>query len=297
VRAKDIAVIVPYFQRTTGILRRALISIAEQRGVDMERLVVVVVDDESPVAAAAELAGFDAPFNTRVVRQSHAGPGAARNAGLDELGADVSFVAFLDSDDMWMPDHLAAALAAINTGGTFFFANFFQLRAQVPAFERAGRLRLEDHKPMPDGVFLYRGNMLEQIFCGNLIGTPTVVFAFRSHSRLRFDTNYRRAGEDYLMWARFAVDGARFVFRAVPSVRCGEGVNSHAGVEWGTRAFLERARDEIAYRRCALRTFDLSPSTRRALAARIRALRADYWRNTLSLLLRRPGELLGRGGV
>ena len=51
-----IGVVIPYFQREPGILRRALASVLRQRGV--EQVAVVVVDDASPVPASAEVASL-----------------------------------------------------------------------------------------------------------------------------------------------------------------------------------------------------------------------------------------------
>ena len=47
-------VVIAYYQREPGILRRAVRSALEQR---VEELEVIVVDDESPVPAETELAG------------------------------------------------------------------------------------------------------------------------------------------------------------------------------------------------------------------------------------------------
>ncbi|MCX8005120.1 MAG: hypothetical protein N2688_09210, partial [Burkholderiaceae bacterium] len=67
---------------------------------------------------------------------------------------------------------------------------------------RAGRrIRAEEHEHLFDDCYRFRGRMLDQIYTGNVIGTSTVVFHRDSHRALRFDTRFRRAGEDYLMWS------------------------------------------------------------------------------------------------
>ena len=100
-----------------------------------------------------------------------------------------------------MPDHLNVAVRALQASGTFFFANFLQLRASVPAFERAGRIRPAEHVHLFNECYRYQGSMLDQIYSGNVIGTPTVVYDFKRHRALRCDRKYRRAGEDYVMWS------------------------------------------------------------------------------------------------
>lgn len=65
---------------------------------------VLVVDDGSDDATPAALARFGPPV--RVVRRPRGGIGAARNTGLERAAGD--YLAFLDHDDLWRPDKLAA---------------------------------------------------------------------------------------------------------------------------------------------------------------------------------------------
>jgi len=97
--AVGIAVIVPAHNRER-MLRRALASVLVQRPAPAE---VIVVDDASSdgTAAVAEEMG------ARVVRhERNRGEGAARNTGI--AAATQPWVALLDSDDEWLPGHLAA---------------------------------------------------------------------------------------------------------------------------------------------------------------------------------------------
>src|SRR5215213_7931377 len=63
-----------------------------------------VIDDGSVDRGPEEVARFQDPRIT-LVRQSNQGVGPARNAGIDAGSAD--WIAFLDSDDVWSPNHLA----------------------------------------------------------------------------------------------------------------------------------------------------------------------------------------------
>src|SRR5690606_39052422 len=105
-------VIMPYYQRTPGILCRALKSVFAQSHPDYD---VIVVDDASPLPVGAEIEAFSLEERARitVIKQPNAGPGGARNMGLDHVSADTAYVAFLDSDDEWMPDHLKNATAGM----------------------------------------------------------------------------------------------------------------------------------------------------------------------------------------
>lgn len=285
-----LVVIIPFFQRENGILARALASVEAQTATETAELRVIVVDDGSPVPAELEIERSDWRVPVTILRRANGGPGAARNTALDHIQPETQFVAFLDSDDVWAPDHLAAAVETLEaSGASFFFSNFFQLGANEPAFERAGRLRVEDHERVTaqDG-FLYRGDMATQILTRNVIGTPTVVYRFDRHSELRFRPEYRRAGEDYLMWLDLVKDGATFAFRWSPSVTCKEGVNVYSGVTWGSVALLERTRDEERYLSAAIRENTLTEALKASVMARIAEKRRDYWRAFPAVFKRRP---------
>jgi len=70
---------------------------------------VIVVDDGSTDDTAARLARFAERVN--LVRQEHRGPAVARNTGLRV--AKGEFVAFLDADDLWMPEKLERSIAPL----------------------------------------------------------------------------------------------------------------------------------------------------------------------------------------
>jgi len=99
-----VSVVIPTHDRT-ALLRAALDSVARQTFRDFE---AIVVDDGSTEDVAAAVT--DHPARPRIVRQERRGPAAARNRGVAEASAET--VAFLDSDDAWLPDKLSRFLAA-----------------------------------------------------------------------------------------------------------------------------------------------------------------------------------------
>ncbi len=108
-----VSVVIPLYNKQRTIAR-AVASIRAQTMTDWE---VVVVDDGSTDASAAELAacGGAADPRFRCVRQANAGPGAARNQGA-RLAAG-KYLAFLDADDEWLPGHLQHAVQALEGEG------------------------------------------------------------------------------------------------------------------------------------------------------------------------------------
>jgi glycosyltransferase involved in cell wall biosynthesis len=97
-----ISVVIPAYNRH-AMVRRALASVAAQTAPPRE---VIVVDDCSTDATGAVAAELGA----RVVRHEvNRGEGAARNTGLEH--AAQPWVALLDSDDEWLPEHLRTVWA------------------------------------------------------------------------------------------------------------------------------------------------------------------------------------------
>lgn len=104
----QVSVIVPVFNREAW-LAEALDSIAAQTFGDYE---VIVVDDGS-TDRSRQIAferSREPDSRVRVIPISNSGVATARNTALTE--ARGVYFAFLDSDDAWLPDHLARAVAA-----------------------------------------------------------------------------------------------------------------------------------------------------------------------------------------
>lgn len=99
-----VSVVIPTFNRRT-LVREAVASVCSQGGVAYE---VVVVDDGSSDDTAVALR---AEFGRRidVLRTANRGVAAARNAGVERCHGDL--IAFLDSDDLWLPDKLATQVS------------------------------------------------------------------------------------------------------------------------------------------------------------------------------------------
>ncbi|HEY0431904.1 MAG TPA: glycosyltransferase family A protein, partial [Pyrinomonadaceae bacterium] len=105
-----VSVIIPLYNKAPYV-RRALDSIAAQTFANFE---AIVVDDGSTDESAAIVAGYsDARF--RLIRQSNAGPGTARNAGLAQARGEL--IAFLDADDEWLPSYLQESVNQLESFG------------------------------------------------------------------------------------------------------------------------------------------------------------------------------------
>jgi glycosyltransferase involved in cell wall biosynthesis len=104
--APDISVVLATYDRRPS-LPRAIASVLAQ---DAVRFELIVVDDASRDGTADYLATLRDPRIRTIAAERNGGPSAARNLGLKTARAGI--VAFLDSDDAYLPHRLAAPLAA-----------------------------------------------------------------------------------------------------------------------------------------------------------------------------------------
>ena len=101
--SNSVSVVIPTYNRRVQV-REAVESVLAQRGCEIE---VLVVDDGSTDGTDDALADFQGRI--RYAKVPHRGVSAARNAGA--AVARGRWLAFLDSDDLWMRDKLRAQLA------------------------------------------------------------------------------------------------------------------------------------------------------------------------------------------
>ena len=113
-------IIMPLYNKASTV-ERAVRSILAQTMTDWR---LIVVDDGSTDDGPQRVRAIDDP-RIEIVTQANAGPGAARNAGLDR--ATAPYVAFLDADDEWLPDYLSRALNAIEEQDVALVASMYCL--------------------------------------------------------------------------------------------------------------------------------------------------------------------------
>ncbi len=98
------SIIIPAYN-VAGYIEAALQSVLRQSVSELE---AIVIDDGSADATAEIVAGLAAAdARVRLVCIPHQGVAHARNVGMRE--ACGTFLAFLDADDLWYPDHLEQA--------------------------------------------------------------------------------------------------------------------------------------------------------------------------------------------
>ncbi|MDD5266542.1 MAG: glycosyltransferase [Methylococcales bacterium] len=103
----NISVVIPTYNRCE-LLKRALLSVFSQTLLPTE---VSVIDDGS-TDGTSDMIRKEFP-GVKYYRQDNSGVSSARNLGI--LHASGDWLAFLDSDDEWLPEKLARQKAALST--------------------------------------------------------------------------------------------------------------------------------------------------------------------------------------
>ncbi len=102
-----VSAIVPTYNRA-NLLYRAIESVIKQSYPNLE---IIVVDDASDDNTQEVINGISDHRLRYIRHQKNLGGAASRNTGID--AATGEYIAFLDSDDVWLPQKIEAQLAAI----------------------------------------------------------------------------------------------------------------------------------------------------------------------------------------
>lgn len=181
-----VSVIMPAYN-SGALISRALRSVQDQSCPDWE---VLVIDDASwddTAARVADIAGAD-PRIRLMTHGRNQGAAAARNTGIS--AAQGRYIAFLDSDDAWLPDKLRQQLALMDRKGAALCYGAFwrdfgtrQRCVRVPEqIDRNGLLR------------------------GNVIGCLTAIYD-REKLGLRYFPDLALR-QDWALWLRILEDTA-----------------------------------------------------------------------------------------
>ena len=142
-----VRIVVPTYNRA-ALLREALESARGQTFRDFE---LIIVDDGSTDGTQDVVAEFvAADSRIKGELQANAGVAHARNRGIAAPG-EHTYVAFLDSDDVWFPHHLARAIAGLEAAPEAAMA-FGKRKAVDGAGILQARGAIDFHERRPDAL-------------------------------------------------------------------------------------------------------------------------------------------------
>lgn len=130
----QVSVVVPLFNKSRYIAR-ALTSILGQSFTDFE---IIVIDDGS-TDDGPEIVARIHDVRLRLIRQNNAGPGAARNVGIEN--STGTFLTFLDADDEWMPSYLDQGVSSLRDTDPLIAAHTCAYFDEPKGFDSSGMWR------------------------------------------------------------------------------------------------------------------------------------------------------------
>lgn len=186
------SIVIPIYNRA-NLICDTIRTVLAQTVSDFE---VVVVDDGSSDDPEAAVRTLGDP-RVRVVRQENAGGGAARNRGIDE--ARGQYIAFLDSDDKFLPHKLERISAELPLGDSeVLYSPMFVDRG-------VGKLWVRPERGIRPGE-----DVGEYLFVQNqFIQTSTIVLPTKLAQRVKFNGALRK-GQDLDFCLRLQHAGASF---------------------------------------------------------------------------------------
>jgi glycosyltransferase involved in cell wall biosynthesis len=226
-----ISVVIPTYNRA-NLLPTAVTSVLEQTYRDLE---ILVIDDGSTDNTWEILQAFSG--KVRPVHQQNTGGGAARNRGIREASGD--FIAFLDSDDLWLQEKLEVQmeLVARSPGLTWAYSDAYAFSGEsgeiLFVFSQRSRQ--------------YSGDIGGRLLFSDFIPSPTPV-VHRSVFEDVGGFSDMKVGEDWEMWLRIA---AKYPVGRSSEVLAGyrvhaDAVSSQIGVESLLHSRLEVIQRAIA---------------------------------------------------
>jgi glycosyltransferase involved in cell wall biosynthesis len=191
---EPISVIIPAYNAERYI-GQALESVASQTYQNWE---IIVTDDGGTDATGRLVSEFARKTTRNVMLLEHVqsqGPSAARNTAMK--AAKGEYIAFLDADDIWMPEHLGSVCALLASGSAdLAYAKCFVFRNTA-----SGEIEL-----LPTGTFEVK-NPPADLFRRKFNNPSGAAITRRLMEKVGdFDRNLRRA-EDVDYWIRAAALG------------------------------------------------------------------------------------------
>jgi glycosyltransferase involved in cell wall biosynthesis len=183
-----VSVILPVFDRA-GSVARAIASVLAQSYRPVE---LILVDDGSTDGTAEILEAYRSVAT--ILRQANGGAYAARNLALRHAAGEL--VAFIDSDDAWLPDKLERQVPLMRPGIGLVCGDIVIVTAPDDRAPRTGMTAFKAVAPV-------RGHALEALAMGNFVATST---ALVRRAALEESGGFveSRLSADYLAWFRIA---------------------------------------------------------------------------------------------
>jgi glycosyltransferase involved in cell wall biosynthesis len=196
-----VSILVPTYNRA-HTLGPTLRSILDQTFRDYE---IIVVDDGSTDETRALVESFLQGVSFTYIYQANGGVAKARATGM--RASQGEYLAFCDSDDLWLPDKLERQMALFTPDTALVFSDAYACAEMFPRPKAKFRC-LELNTP-------FRGEVYERLLRRNFIATSSVVV--RRQLLADFVADVLTPIDDWQMWLWVARKGP-FEYAAEPLV-------------------------------------------------------------------------------
>lgn len=248
-----VSIVIPAYN-VAEFIGEALASVAAQKFRDYE---VIVVNDGSPDTVAFERAIRQYRENIIYIRQPSLGAGTARNTAISQARGEI--IAFLDGDDIWMPDFLASQIAFLGRG-------FDMVYCDAQQFGMRSVLRKTFMETAPSKGEVTPASLLD--FQCNVITSGTLARRTAILSAGMFE-NERTAAEDFHLWVRMAKNSAKIGYQEKVLLKYRVHLDSLSGDS------VRRVEREIDVFKRIKKTVELTPGEMEIVDRRLAGLEAD----------------------
>jgi glycosyltransferase involved in cell wall biosynthesis len=231
---------------------------------------VIIVNDGSP--DTVELERALEPYLGRIVyvRQENRGAGAARNAGLRRARGE--FTAFLDADDLWLPDYLSEQIKFIREGDYDFVYADAMLFGQSPL---AGRTFMQIAPSDGEVTFESLINGRCNVITSGVVARTSLILEVGM-----FDEGLRNS-QDFELWVRLVRKGARAAYQRKVLLRYRYHENSLSGDA------INQIKRELRVLGKIQSSYDLTPAEREEVSKAMAAIETNLELETGKLHLAR----------
>jgi glycosyltransferase involved in cell wall biosynthesis len=252
-----VSVIIPAYN-VAPYIGETLDSVFAQTFADYE---VIVVNDGSPDTEELERTLARFLDRLRYIKQENRGASAARNAGL--RAAQGEFVAFLDADDLWLPNYLDEQIKFIRGRNCDLVCADAEVFSDSSNDENTYMESLmADAPPTGDVTFLGLLSAEQSLITSGVVVRREPVFQVGL-----FDEALRNS-QDFDLWLRLARHGTRMAYQRRTLLRYRSRDNSLSGDEVNVHRRELRVLEKVE------RSYDLSPAERPEVVSVIARRRA-----------------------
>lgn len=182
-----ISIIMPAFNRQQFVCK-AIESALSQTWRNIE---LIIIDDGSTDDTKIVIEKYKKDSRFVYYYQKNQGQSVARNKGIKESHGE--YIAFLDSDDIWLPDKLEKQIAIIeiNPGYDVYYGDIVQID-------------IDDNVISDKNMKRYSGRISKYLIRDNFISMCTTLTRRDCFFNLGLFDERERIAEDYELWLRFS---------------------------------------------------------------------------------------------